>query len=181
MGASRGGLAADRDRAYSAAGSPSGAVERIDALCRLTVAGKLAARDLSAWVSNLGVSEAEFRLMWLLFRGSAGAGCRGDSDAASETPHAVNSFALDQGALAERLAVSAAQISGAVARLQSRQLIVPLRDGSDRRRQLWRLAEAGDALVNDVLATVAGRDNLARPSPRLAAPFEGGSMKEAAA
>lgn len=128
-----------RKRLATNAGVRADASERIDAAFRLVVAGKLALRDITAWVHQFGVSEPEFRLLWLLFR--------------LEGPTA--SCAVDQAELAEQLAVSAAQVSGVVERLMQRELVDRVLDGADRRRQLWRLAGAGEGLVRDVIASVA--------------------------
>jgi DNA-binding MarR family transcriptional regulator len=57
--------------------------------------------------------------------------------------------------LASRLAVSPAQVSGAVERLQAIGLVDGASDAADRRRQLWRLAPSGRALIYAVLAQVA--------------------------
>jgi DNA-binding MarR family transcriptional regulator len=144
------------------------AVRRIDAACRLAVAGKLALRDLAAWVRGYGVSECEFRLLWLLFP--------------DEREGATRGCVLDQGELADRLAVSAAQVSGVVERLQASELIDRVRDGADRRRQLWRLAHAGEALVLDVVASVQTHVEIAASAiPPLAPPFEGGGFRGDAA
>jgi DNA-binding MarR family transcriptional regulator len=113
---------------------PTPAVARVDAACRRVTDGKLAARDLIRWLATAGVSESEFRLLWALFQ------CCG-------TP--------DQADLAAQLAVSAAQVSVVVERLQSDGLIVGTADPGDRRRQLWRLSPTGGTLVHAVLAQVA--------------------------
>jgi DNA-binding MarR family transcriptional regulator len=94
----------------------------------------MAARELAAWVVGAGVSEAEFRLLWTLFHGG---------------------LSLNQAELASRLAVSPAQISGAVERLQAIGLLDGASDAADRRRQLWRLVPAGVALIHSILAQVA--------------------------
>jgi DNA-binding MarR family transcriptional regulator len=61
---------------------------------------------------------------------------------------------FDQAALADRLAVSAAQVSGVVERLRRSQLIArPAVDG-DRRRQFWQVTAAGDELVQRIIAAV---------------------------
>ena len=141
------------------------ASEQIDAACRQAVAGKLATRDITAWVRAFGLNETEFRLLWLLFQHEHG-GLRADG-------------ALDQAALAEGLAVSAAQVSGVVERLRGRGLTDRVLDGSDRRRQMWRLANTGDALVVAVVGSVSALD--APRIPPLAPPFEGGGLRESAA
>jgi DNA-binding MarR family transcriptional regulator len=112
----------------------SAASARVDQVCRCVADGRAAARELAAWVAGAGVSEAEFRLLWTLFLGD---------------------LSLNQAELASRLAVSPAQVSGAVERLQSSGLIDGSSDVADRRRQLWRLAPAGNALIHAVLAQVA--------------------------
>jgi len=143
------------------------AVERIDAACRLAVAAKLALRDLAAWVRGLPVSETEFRLLWLLFQ--------------RERAGKAHERALDQMELAAQLAISPAQISGVVEHLQTCELIDRVRDGADRRRQLWRLAQPGEALVLDVVASVqAIGDRRDVVIPPLTPPFEGGGSEAAA-
>jgi len=144
--------------ATSAATRPSDAPGRVDRACRQAVAGKLALRAIAVWVEAVGVSETEFRLLWLLFQQD-----RGD---------ASKSTALDQAELAERLAVSAAQVSGVIERLRQRELVDRVPDVSDRRRQLWRLAAAGKAMVLTVVAQVASG------IPPLAPPFEGGGFRQ---
>jgi DNA-binding MarR family transcriptional regulator len=130
------------------------AVERIDAACRQAFAGKLALRDLAAWVRGFGVTEGDFRLLWELFERREGGG--------------EGSLAFDQAELAERLAVSPAQISSVVERLQVRQWIERVRDGADRRRQLWRLSHAGGELVQAVVASVEQRSCCAQIPPPVA-------------
>jgi DNA-binding MarR family transcriptional regulator len=137
---------------------PSDAPEHVDRACRQAVAGKLALREIAAWVDGIGVSETEFRLLWLLFQQQHG-------DASKLT-------ALDQADLAERLAVSAAQVSGVIERLRQRELVDRVPDLSDRRRQLWRLAQTGETLVLNVVANVASE------ILPLAPPFDAGELYE---
>lgn len=120
---------------------PSDAPGRVDRACRLAVAGKLALREIGTWIEGIGVSETEFRLLWLLFQHEHGEESR--------------STALDQAELAERLAVSAAQVSGVIERLRQRELVDRVPDVSDRRRQQWRLASSGETLVRTIIANVA--------------------------
>ena len=54
---------------------------------------------------------------------------------------------LDQADLAEQLVVSPAQVSGAVERLRSLGLLERVDSQRDRRRQLWQVTGAGDALL----------------------------------
>jgi DNA-binding MarR family transcriptional regulator len=132
---------------------------RVDRVCRRAVAGKLALREIAVWVEGMGVSETEFRLLWLLFQ--------------QEHGEASKSTALDQADLAERLAVSAAQVSGVIERLRQRELVDRVPDVSDRRRQLWRLASTGETLVQTVIANVA--------NSRIAPSRKGGVCQEDAA
>ena len=97
-------------------------------------------RDLAAWVRAFDVGETEFRLLWLLQDGA------GQSP---EFPH------VDQSCLAQQLAVSPAQVSGLVERLQSRGLLEHQSCDDDRRRQLWRLTAAGRELIAGVVAALA--------------------------
>jgi DNA-binding MarR family transcriptional regulator len=61
--------------------------------------------------------------------------------------------------------VSAAQISGAVERLQAAALVDGVRDREDRRRQLWRLDAAGQSLVLGIAASVEARSGSVGRSP----------------
>ena len=117
------------------------ATARLDEACQHVVVGKHAARELARWAGGVGVSETEFRLLWLLFPAS---------DLRSQCVDDLP----DQAELAARLAVSAAQVSGAVERLSSLGFLERVTDGADRRRQMWRLADAGRALVHTVLHLV---------------------------
>lgn len=121
----------------AASGSPS--VERINAACRLAAQGKLAARRIAVWLGGSEINEPEFRLLWLL----AGT-CSSD----------VSAVPLDQADLAEQLVVSPAQVSGAVERLRSLGLVERVQHQRDRRRQLWRVTEAGDALLGRIVDRV---------------------------
>jgi DNA-binding MarR family transcriptional regulator len=117
------------------------AVTRIETACRQAVAGKLAVRRLARWVEGFGVSEIEFRFLWLLF-------LEAESDAQRLE------VLFDQAALAECLAVSPARVSAAVERLRAAGLVERAAARGDRRRQCWRLAERGRALVSSVIAAV---------------------------
>ena len=121
----------------TASGWPS--VERINAACRSAAEGKLAARRIAAWLSGSAINEPEFRLLWLL-SGAA----RSDATVA----------ALDQADLAEQLVVSPAQVSGAVERLRNLGLVERIQHQRDRRRQLWSVTEAGDELLQLIVARV---------------------------
>jgi DNA-binding MarR family transcriptional regulator len=128
---------------------------RVDAMCRAVVAGKLATRELGAWVRPVGLGEAEFRLLWAL-----AASPKGDAGASP-----------GQSELAVALAGSPAQVSGLVERLRSQGLIQSGSIGGDRRRSAWRLTNSGEQAVARVLSVVA-----AIGIPPLAPPFEGGEF-----
>lgn len=121
---------------------PSEAVTRIDAACRQAVAGRVAVRDLAGWAGQLGASEVEFRLLWLLARG---------------TQAADNGASLDQASLAEQLVVSAAQVSGVVERLGAADYIEHVQRPGDRRRHAWRITKSGEALIGNVVAVVSAQ------------------------
>lgn len=61
--------------------------------------------------------------------------------------------------LADRLAVSPAQISGIVERLRQREWIDAHRDPDDRRRQHWRLTTKGSEIVLVAGSAIAARWN----------------------
>ena len=132
-----------RARRTRPAKSPrSGAVTRIDAACRQAVAGRVAIRELAGWAGQLGASEVEFRLLWLLAR---------------RTQAADNAASLDQASLAEQLVVSAAQVSGVVERLGAANYIEHVRRLGDRRRHAWRITKSGEALIGNVVAVVSAQ------------------------
>ena len=147
--------------------SDAASVARIDAACQLAAGGKLAARDIAAWLRGFQVTEPEFRLLWLLAQpGDASPG------------HAT----FDQAELAELLVVSPAQVSGSVERLRSLGMLDRTTDQRDRRRQLWRLADGGRELLAAVVASVADRgESRSGRIPPLAPPFERGDLWEGAA
>jgi DNA-binding MarR family transcriptional regulator len=162
---SLGDLAESSVLALPASGAAS--IARIDAACRCTAAGKLAARDIAAWLRGFQVTEPEFRLLWLL------------SQSGDRRP---GNAAFNQAELAELLVVSPAQVSGAVERLRSLEMLERTTDQRDRRRQHWRLTHGGRQLLSAVVASVAGADDsLSRRLPPLAHSFERGELLEGAA
>lgn len=122
------------------AASDTLSTERIEAACRSAAEGKLAARTIAAWLDGLDISEPEFRLLWLL---------------AGAVDPSLTAASLDQAELAERLVVSPAQVSGAVERLRHMGLLERAANQGDRRRQLWRITAAGDALLRRIVNQVA--------------------------
>lgn len=137
------GNSAEPER-WSGAASGSQSVERINAVCRLAAEGKLAARRIAAWLGGSEINEPEFRLLWLL---------------AGPASAEVAAVTLDQADLAEQLVVSPAQVSGAVERLRSLGLVERLQHQRDRRRQLWRVTAAGDALLGRIVDRVRQTDS----------------------
>ena len=127
----------DSLRAFVASGLTS--ADRVDAACRLAIAGKLACRDIAAWLRGSQINEPEFRLLWLL---------AGSGNGAAE-------YSLDQADLAERLVVSPAQVSGAVERLRNLGLLERVQHERDRRRQLWRVTDAAGKLLGQIASQVA--------------------------
>jgi len=121
-------------------GAPTSS-RQVDEACQRVAAGKSAARELAHWAARVGVSETEFRLMWQLF-------------AAGHTATPDGADLPDQSELAAALVVSPAQVSGAVERLRSLDLVERVASGADRRRQLWRLSERGRAVVHAVLHVI---------------------------
>jgi DNA-binding MarR family transcriptional regulator len=124
-----------------AASGPS-SVQRIDAACRMAADGKLAARDITTWLRGSQINEPEFRLLWLLARMVGGTAASGS---------------LDQAEMADQLVVSPAQVSGAVERLRGLGMLQRVADQRDRRRQLWQVTEAGQALLKQIVNWVAKR------------------------
>ncbi|BBO35107.1 MarR family transcriptional regulator [Lacipirellula parvula] len=115
------------------------AAERVDAACRQAIVGKLACRDIAAWLRGAAINEPEFRLLWLL---------SGSGNGAAEC-------SLDQADLAERLVVSPAQVSGAVERLRHLGLLERVQHERDRRRQLWRVTNTAGELLGQIVSQVA--------------------------
>lgn len=137
--------AAEEPCAMRAAIGNDDSIARIDAACRATAAGKLAARAIVDWVRGFQISEAEFRLLWMVNQ-------QGSRVAAE--------FGLDQAQLAEGLVVSPAQVSGAVERLRQLEFLERVSDPADRRRQLWRIAPAGVELLALIAAASNGKSML---------------------
>ena len=114
------------------------AATQIEATCQLIAAGRLAAHQLALHAKAYGLSEAEFRLLWLL-RNS------------SHTTKADN--LLDQKSLSDRLGLSPAQVSAVVERLRKKNLIEGFASLTDRRRQVWQLSAEGTVLVEKSIST----------------------------
>lgn len=128
-----------------------------DALCAAVREGRGAARVLEGRVAAFGLSEVEFRLLRALQKARA-------SNLASSAPGCESGACRDQTWLASHLAVSAAQISATVMKLQQTGLVEGRRPVANRRRQVWQLAAAGDALLRAVIERQPPADR--RPSRR---------------
>lgn len=120
------------------------AAARWVALAQRMLACSRAFRDeLAHYAADWPINEQEFLLLWT---------CR-------EAPPA----GVSQTELAERLAVSAAQVSGLVEKLRCERFLEGHRGEHDRRRQLWRLTPEGQTLLAGCLADlVAWAESLDR-------------------
>ncbi len=109
----------------------------LDTICRRIATGRHLTRQLAAAVREFEMSEAEFRLLWLL----------------RETEQAK----LEQGLLVEGIGSSSAQVSALVEKLRVQQVITPVTDSRDRRRKLWRLTASGRGRFESIFAKVEPR------------------------
>lgn len=95
----------------------------LDTICQQIACGRQLARQLTSALRGQAVGEAELRLLWLLSR--------------------QTTAGLQQSGLAEQLGVSPAQVSSMVDNLRRQQIIQPITDENDRRRQRWQLTASG--------------------------------------
>jgi len=107
---------------------------RLEAMCRSIAAGRTLARQLAVALRDYQLSEAEFRLLWLL----------------SE----VTERGTEQNVLAKRLGLSPAQVSATVEKLRGQQVIALVVDPADRRRKLWQLTPSGSKRLQPILAAL---------------------------
>ena len=89
---------------------------------------------LSDWARRFDLSEPEFLVLWCL------------RDATVD--------GVDQTTIAQWLALSPAQVSATVERMNSQSWIVPHTNPTDRRRRLWQMSSSGRALWNSMLAEI---------------------------
>jgi DNA-binding MarR family transcriptional regulator len=116
-------------------GRPASADARfVQQTCRAIVDGRLAARSLARWCKQFELSEAELQALWQLCFAAGG---------------------IDQATLANRLALSPAQVSATVERLRARNWLVQLANPHDRRRRVWQLSADGQDLLLRKLADVS--------------------------
>ena len=111
--------------------------DSLDTICQHISLGRQLARQLAGALRGLAVNETEFRLLWLLSQ-QAAAG-------------------LEQRRLAEQLGVSPAQVSSVVEKLRSQQLIEPIINRADRRRQHWQLTPVGQHQLQLTVVEVESR------------------------
>lgn len=107
----------------------------LERLCCAAVEGRCASRELAAWAKTCGLNEAALEVLCCLRHEP------GD--------------AVDQATLAERLALSPAQISATVERLRAAGWIAQKPMAGDRRRHPWQLTKSGRALLAEVDSCIA--------------------------
>lgn len=119
-----------------AANEAYGSVARwLGLLERLWAAARSARAGLDGRLRGLGLSDAEIAVLWICRQAEPGGAAQGE--------------------LGQRLGLSPAALSALVERLRRRGLIVSERPTGDRRRQLWRLGEAGEKALADAFSAVA--------------------------
>jgi len=126
--------------------SPSGptpsAVGWLDCLHHLLSCGRVLRDDLVGQLTRYGLTEAEFWLLWT---------CR------QATAAGVPDWqGIAQNELAAAMMVSPPQVSVLVERLRRKGLLQGERSPDDRRRQLWRLASGGQAMLQEIVVGLSG-------------------------
>lgn len=111
---------------------------QLQAICEQIATGRSLARLLSAEVRQHKLSEAEFRLLWLLL-----------ADAQSN-----ERTCIEQSELVRRLGLSPAQVSTLVEGLRIKQMIEPVLYEEDRRRKYWQLTATGRCQFETIAADV---------------------------
>jgi DNA-binding MarR family transcriptional regulator len=106
----------------------------LNSTCRAIVDGRRAARMLADCVRQFDLTEPEFLVLWCL------------RDATAD--------GVDQTTIAHWLALSPAQVSATVERMNSQNWIVQHTSLADRRRRLWQMSSTGRALWNSMLAGI---------------------------
>lgn len=114
------------------------AVQLLDDVCHRVATGRIAARALAELVEAFGLREIEFRLLWAL---------------------SARAVELDQTQLTEELGCSPAQVSGIVEQQRAKGNLSGQAAAGDRRRQVWRLTPAGNALLEKVIAAKTASGN----------------------
>ncbi len=109
----------------------------LNTICHRIADGRRLSRLLATAIRKHPLSEAEFRLLWML--------------------RETGQICVEQSTLVERLGLSPAQVSALVEKLRSKQVIALVSDNSDRRRKRWRLTASGRAFFETVCASVGQR------------------------
>ena len=120
---------------FSDTGPDEPAARWVELVEQILICGRKMRDDLTRRTARQRLAAAEFSALWV---------CR-------ESPPA----GLSQNELADALAVSPAQVSGLVERLRCRGLLESRRSAEDRRRQYWRLSDAGQAALQMALNDLA--------------------------
>jgi DNA-binding MarR family transcriptional regulator len=110
----------------------SRATQWVELAQRVLVCARMLRNELGQQAGRWQLSEPEFSLLWVC--------CKAPP------------LGFSQNELADKLAVSAAQISGLVEQLRGAGLLQGRRAATDRRRQLWRLTDAGETTLRTILA-----------------------------
>jgi DNA-binding MarR family transcriptional regulator len=111
------------------------AIRPIECACQTIVDGRRASRALAEWARRFELSEPGFQVLWSLREASVSG--------------------IDQTTLAQRLALSPAQISATVEQLAAGGLIIQQAVTGDRRRRLWQLSSSGRAVLSKMLRDAA--------------------------
>lgn len=113
--------------------------QQLQGICDRIAEGRHLARQLTVEVRKHGLTETEFRLLWLL---------RSQQHNCAK-PHAA------QTELVKQLGVSAAQVSSLVEGLRQKQVIQPIAVAQDRRLQSWELTNEGRQTFEEFVARVS--------------------------
>jgi DNA-binding MarR family transcriptional regulator len=133
-------------------------IAQVDHACTVAIGGRRAARTIAEWSKRLGLTEAEFQILWRL-RLAPNAG-------------------FDQTSLANALAFSPAQISASIERLRANGRICPTGTIADRRRHHWQLSATGCELLEQML--VAAKLLQCKPGGEAQSDLSGGCREAAA-
>ncbi len=106
--------------------SLSNEADGLDVVCRQITIGRTLARQLARALRDYAISEAEFRVLWLL-----------------RVAEMNREPAPQQSSLSDRLRISPAQVSAIVEKLRTQGIITAIESSRDRRRRQWQLAPPG--------------------------------------
>lgn len=129
---------------------------------QVMICGRTFREELSQRTSVHGLSEPEFFLLWACWSVEsfgnpyAVSGAGPAASTSTEAGHKKSGPCdLAQNDLARLLAVSAAQVSMLVERLRRKGFLEGRRATVDRRRRYWRLTEAGQTALAQIVAALA--------------------------